>query len=477
MPHAQHLRRPSNALRRSIAVALGVALISASTIAGAETAKEKELEARVAELEKLVQQLVAEKKAAPAPVAAPAAAGAVAAAPAAAPAKPDAKAIQPGTILPNAAPGTSFVLTGYAKVDGMWTDTSDGELAENTPSRDFYVPGATPIGQPDEGTDFDAHAKQTRINFGTDTLLAGGDKLSTRFEIDFFGSGTGNQRVTNTYAPVLRHAYVQWREWLVGQTWSNFQDVAALPDSVDFIGTTDGTVFVRQPQVRYTKGGFSLAVENPQTTMTPFGGPADPNSTAWIVETDDSAIPDLTARYAWKGPWGHIAVAGLARELKYERVATPALAGIDASTWSMAGSLSGKFMIGKDDIRFILLGGNLGRYVGLNFTTDAVLTSNGGDCRPGNDRRLRGLHRVSPRVVRQVAQQRLLRDGRLRQRRRLHRRQSQQVERELDVQHLVHAAAEARHRRGVPPRRARTRERRRRLARPAAVHDEVFVLG
>ncbi len=69
MPHAKPPRRPSNALRRSIAVALGVALIGASTLAGAETAKEKELEARVAELEKLVQQLVAEKKFAPAPVA------------------------------------------------------------------------------------------------------------------------------------------------------------------------------------------------------------------------------------------------------------------------------------------------------------------------------------------------------------------------------------------------------------------------
>ncbi len=379
MPHAKPLRLPSNALRRSIAVLLGVALIGASTVAGAETAKEKELEARVAELEKLVQQLVAEKKAAPAAVAAPAAAGAVAAAPTVAPAKPDAKVIQPGTILPNAAPGTSFVLTGYAKADGMWTNTSDGELAENSAARDFYVPGATPIGQLDEGTDFDAHAKQTRINFGTDTVLAGGDKLSTRFEIDFFGTiGASTTRTTNSYSPVLRHAYIQWREWLVGQTWSNFQDVAALPDSVDFIGSTDGTVFVRQPQVRYTKGGFSVAVENPQTTMTPFGGPADPNSTAWIVETDDNAFPDLTARYAWKGTWGHIAVAGLARELKYERVATPTLAAIDASTWSMAGSLTGKFMLGKDDIRFMLLGGNLGRYVGLNFTTDAVLTSNTG---------------------------------------------------------------------------------------------------
>jgi hypothetical protein len=38
-------------------------------------------------------------------------------------------------------------------------------------------------------------------------------------------------------------------------------------------------------------------------------------------------------------------------------------------------SLSGKFNIGKDDIRWMLLGGNLGRYVALNFSNDAVLDS------------------------------------------------------------------------------------------------------
>jgi hypothetical protein len=268
--------RRSSSLRRAVAATLGIALLGVASVAGAQTAKEQELEKRVAELEKIVQQLTAGKAAAPA---------APASAPAAAPAKP----IQAGTILPNAAPGTSFVLTGYAKVDGMWTDTPDGEIAENSSGRDFYVPGSTPVGGVEEGTDFGAHAKQTRINFGTDTILEGGDKLSTRFEIDFFGSITGNQRSTNTYAPVMRHAYVQWRNWLAGQTWSNFQDAAVLPDSVDFIGSTDGTVFVRQPQLRYTAGGFSLSVENPQTTITPFGGGTQ-------IETDDSSIPDLTAR-------------------------------------------------------------------------------------------------------------------------------------------------------------------------------------
>ena len=40
-------------------------------------------------------------------------------------------------------------------------------------------------------------------------------------------------------------------------------------------------------------------------------------------------------------------------------------------------SLSGKFNFGKDDIRWMALYGNLGRYVGLNFATDAVLDANG----------------------------------------------------------------------------------------------------
>jgi hypothetical protein len=354
-------------LSRSIAVALTVAVLGLPAAALADTAKEKELEARVAELEKLVKQLVAEKQAGATQAAAPAPAAAVAAAP------KDAKPVQTTTITPNAAPGTSFFVSGYAKVDGLWSNTSDGELAESNAARDFYVPGGTPVGGIDEGsTDFDAHAKQSRLIFGTDTVLDGGDKLITRFEMDFYGSSLGDQRSTNTYAPVLRQAYVQWRHWLAGQTWSNFQDAVVLVDSVDYVGASDGTVFVRQPQIRYTNGGLSLSAENPETTITPFGGGTGGNQR---VTTDDSSLPDLTARYTWKGNWGHFSVAALARELKYQTTGANA---IDDSTWTAAGSLSGKFNIGKnDDIRFMALAGNLGRYVGLNFTNDAVLDSGG----------------------------------------------------------------------------------------------------
>jgi len=341
----RHSRRRS-LLNRLIAATLATAAFGLPAGALAQTAKELELEARIAELEKLVKQLAAEKQDAPVP--------------------PPAKPIQASSITPNAAPGTSFLLTGFVKLDANFTNTSDGEIADNSTGRDFYVPGAIPIGGTDEGTDLNAHVKQSRVNFGTDTVLEGGDKLSTRFEIDFYGSALGNQRVSNTYAPVLRHAYVQWRHWLVGQTWSNFMDVATLPEAADFIGTTDGTTFVRQPQVRWTSGGFSISAENRETTITPNGGGSQ-------ISSDDGWLPDLTARYAWKGSWGHVAVAGLLRELTYENNAS----GIDDSIFTAALSVSGKFMIGKDDIRWMALAGNLGRYTALNFANDAVLDSKG----------------------------------------------------------------------------------------------------
>jgi hypothetical protein len=355
--------RRGSALRKIVAATLAAAVLGLPAGAMAQTAKEQELEKRIADLEQMVKELSAAKAAAPAP----------AAAPAAAPAKPAGTPVQATSITPNAAPKTTFVLTGFVKADAIWTNTNEGELADSSIGRDFYVPSTIPIGDSDndEGTDMNAHIKQSRVNFGTDTILESGDKLSTRFEIDFYGRADGDQRVSNGYDPVVRHAYVTWREWLVGQTWSNFMDVATLPEAVDFIGPTDGTTFVRQPQVRWTKGGLSLSAENRETTITSY------NDLGAVVggriTSDDGMFPDLTARYAFKGDWGHVALAGLLRELTYENPATD----VDDSKWAGALSLSGKFNIGTDDVRWMALYGNLGRYVALNFANDALLDADG----------------------------------------------------------------------------------------------------
>ena len=136
-----------------------------------------------------------------------------------------------------------------------------------------------------------------------------GHKTRAYLEFDLFGGGSsnlGNQASTNTHALTLRQAYVSWDKWLAGQTWSNFQDVAALPDAVDFVGPTEGTTFVRQAQLRYTSGPFSVALENPQTVVGSYRSTTRTTS-------DDGTLPDVSARYTNKGDWGHFSVAGLAR--------------------------------------------------------------------------------------------------------------------------------------------------------------------
>jgi len=122
---------------------------------------------------------------------------------------------------------------------------------------------------------------------------------------------------------------------------------------------------VRQPQVRYTSGGLSLSAENRETTITPYKGGSR-------ITSDDGAGCGPHARYADTS--GTVALAGMLRELVHETTGTGA---IDDSTWTGALSLSGKFVFGKDDVRWMGMYGNLGRYVGLNFANDAVLDGSG----------------------------------------------------------------------------------------------------
>ncbi len=105
----------------------------------------------------------------------------------------------------------------------------------------------------------------------------------------------GNQATTNTHAVTLRHAYVSWNKWLAAQFWSNFQDVAALPDAVDFVGHTEGTIFVRQSQSHDPSGAFSVALENPQTLVTSY------RSVARILSGADGDLRRLhtTVKYSF----------------------------------------------------------------------------------------------------------------------------------------------------------------------------------
>ena len=355
--------------RKRLALAISAALLVPG-MAFAGDAKEKELEARIAQLEAQMQALLAAQQQQQATITQTQTQLDEVRVAQAAPADGKPK-IQSSPILVAGNPDGRFSFGGFIKLDAMYTDTSDGEIADGSAGRMFYLPSAIPVGGVDEsGGDIDTTAQFSRFWFAADGEVQG-HKTRAYLEFDLFGGGManlGNQASTNTHGVTLRQAYVSWDKWLAGQTWSNFQDVAALPDAVDFVGPTEGTTFVRQAQLRYTNGGFSVALENPQTVVGSYRSSARTTS-------DDGSVPDLTARYTRKGDWGHVSVAGLARQLQHETATT------DATSTGFGVSVSGKYNLSKsDDIRYMLTGGSgIGRYVGFALGADGTLDAASGD--------------------------------------------------------------------------------------------------
>ncbi|MGB3393196.1 MAG: DcaP family trimeric outer membrane transporter [Stenotrophomonas sp.] len=357
-------------VRRPLATALFVVLL-APGMAFADTAKEKALEARVADLERQVQLLLATQQQqqgaivqTQSEVQQARAEQAASAAAATTPSLPAGKQpIQLTSITPGAAAGTTFKFGGFIKADFLATRTGDGQLADDATGRALYLPGQTPVhgagGSGERSSlDYNAHAKFSRFNLGVDHVAENGDKAGALVEMDFFGNSLGNQSATNTYGVTLRHAYMYWNNWLAGQTWSNFMDAASIPEAVDFVGPTDGVVFVRQAQLRYTNGGFSVALENPETTLV------------GAANSDRGSLPDLTARYGWKGTWGTFGVAGLLRQLQVDNQAS----GADASKMAGGVTLGGKWVMGgSDSLHYQLTGGEgISRYIGLGITGDSA---------------------------------------------------------------------------------------------------------
>jgi hypothetical protein len=271
----------------------------------------------------------------------------------------------------------TFTYGGYVKLDAMYSDYSDGNPADGSIGRDFYVPSTTPVGGDSQDGIFDMHAKQTRFYLATKGNYDG-HELGGRIEMDFLLSPGGNERVSNSYNPRLRHAFITYDKWLFGQTWSTFQNVGALPDTLDFIGPAEATIFQRQAQIRYTSGAFAIALENNDTTIYP-------GANAGRISTEAGSVPDLTGRYTFSGDWGNFVIAGLVRQLKSEQLYDPDGAGpappvdIDDDLVGYGVSVSGKFnLFARDDFKWMAsYGSAMGRYIGLNFAAGAAADANG----------------------------------------------------------------------------------------------------
>lgn len=266
---------------------------------------------------------------------------------------------------------TTLTWGGYIKADALYSRFSDGRVAQGV-GRDFYLPAGIPTsdgsGPSFSATDF--HAKETRL-FVTMKTHYEDWVIGGVVEFDFIvNQGAADERITNAYNPGLRRAFVTLNNWLVGQEWSTFQNLGAIPETLDFVAfPSEGTIFERQSMVRYSRGGFAVGLENPETTLTAGGVPN---------QTNDGVVPDLTFRYVHAIEGGNLAVAGLLRQLRVDDANPASTSGRKETAMGYGLSLSGKVPMGRRDLRFMLSHGEGGgRYFALSAVPDAVIDANG----------------------------------------------------------------------------------------------------
>lgn len=390
---------------RTLALALlaGSALVSPAQARTTSRSVTVSLEDRMARLEAEVTELrsqLAEARGAQAQAVAAAEAAQATALAAQAATAADANAVkvstQVATLEKKPAPdgmrngATTLKIGGYLKLIAANTHYSNGSVADNTLGRDFYLPQTIPTTPGGRGfTTEDFTAKQTRLWLNLDTQVAG-HVVKGYVETDFQTTASaapnvtagGSQRTTNGYTLALRRAFLTVDRFTIGQDWTTFQYVAALPESTDYVGGTEGTVFVRQPLVRYSHPlskqlALHVAVENPESALVSAGAPA-------MLESGTDHVPDFAARLAYTGRIGELSLAGLLRQVRAEstgsalvnNVTTAGAVGNGVTATGVGGSVAGKLFLNKartGDLRFMATyGQNIGRYVGLNFAPDAV---------------------------------------------------------------------------------------------------------
>jgi hypothetical protein len=266
---------------------------------------------------------------------------------------------------------------GWIQIPGKETSLRFGGYVQANYIHDFqdagyqfglFIPSLIPVPTDHTpSTQFDA--RSSRLTFETQTPTRHG-KLSSFVSMDFAGDPQ-----VGSIQPRLRQAYVSWTvsasggNILFGQSWTTFMDLGVWPELFDLEGPNAMTG-LRQGVVRYSfkMGGSKhwlggVALEQPATQVRNGIGLTD--------------LPDALAQVTWSSGWGHLEVAGLARQLVAE--STGGTGRDRAFGWGL--SLSGSLNVPgtrrelprdradnlgtrQDNFKFQIVGGSgVGRYV------------------------------------------------------------------------------------------------------------------
>ena len=136
--------------------------------------------------------------------------------------------------------GAEFELYGNVRADASYQFKGPSTMYNYISA----VPLEGTVNEANNSDKFQSTLNATRFGFNFKTPKIGEHSIGGKVEMDFFG-GAGR----DTFR--IRHAYLTYDQWLVGQTWSNFNAVEYFPETVDASLSVGGSL-TRVPQVKYS---------------------------------------------------------------------------------------------------------------------------------------------------------------------------------------------------------------------------------
>ena len=195
-------------------------------------------------------------------------------------------------------PGTRTFMKigGYFKTDFIYDLKPAGDTER-------FIPSTIPIPTPAGVNNAMVSIRPTRINLDFLIPTESADNVRFFLEADMFGS--------SSTTPRLRHAYAQVKNFLIGQSFSNFQDPDSGPDQLEFQGP-NGQVSLRNPQLRYSlkvgkKSSFRFSVEKASSDVA-FKTPE-------FSSLPNSPTPDFALTYRHDMDSGHVQVSSIFRSV------------------------------------------------------------------------------------------------------------------------------------------------------------------
>lgn len=211
------------------------------------------------------------------------------------------RGIFPGSFL---VPGTntSFRLRGFVRLMGLYDFDPIGV-------RDAFVTNTIPVPQT-EGQNYNMSARMSRIAFESWTPTPFKEwNVHTFVEGDFFnGLGQAPGGGGNPFR--LRHAFIDFGYFRLGQQNTVFMDASTWPSLVDFQGPA-GWVNQRRPGARATfpltdKLFWAVGVEQPFSDIST-------NDEGTNVQD----VPDFATHLRYEADVGHVQISGLARSIGF----------------------------------------------------------------------------------------------------------------------------------------------------------------